>query len=540
LTHKLSSAARLPRDILSAYPKHDQSLNDLFDCRANPHPLSPFLLTDDADWTYGEFQSRIATIANAISQQGVGRGDRVAVVALNSDNYVAIFFALARLGAILVPVNPDLHSNDITYILRHAAVVGVFCESSSHRKTESVLESLESTPWLILMEGDSGGVACLDDLVRAAIPGELPSPGSSDDTCLILYTSGTTGFPKGVMHRQQSFVLAAEAFVERMYLQPSDRLMVVLPLFHINALFYSIGGAVAAGASILLKPKFSASTFWQSAVDGNATEVNIISAIGNILARRPRSEFVSSHRLSKVYGAGMTLETMKTFSSEFGVPAMIEGYGLTEVPGVSNNPFNGEQRTGSIGLPSRHPDYRQFSEMRIQDEHGNTVPVNTIGEIVVRSPIVMQGYFRDEAATEAAFRDGWFLTGDLGYQDVDGYFYFVSRKKDIIRRRGENISGAEIDQVVSSHPMVLEAAAFAVPSELGEDEIMLAVVSKTGEAISPDEMAIWCQQRLSAMKCPRYYVQLDSLPHTPSHRIAKYRLKEDRSLFARATEMKVN
>src|SRR5262249_29064264 len=177
------------------------------------------------------------------------------------------------------------------------------------------------------------------------------------------------GLPKGVMHSQRNFVLAGEAFVERMYLQPDDRLFVVLPLFHINALFYSLGGALAAGASLLLAPRFSASAFWRGAADGGPTEVNILAAVGNILTRRARSEFVAGHRLRKVYGAGMSAETLQGFPCEFGVPTLIEGYGMTEVPGVCNNPFVGPQKPGSMGRPALHPDHsRLFSQMRVLEE----------------------------------------------------------------------------------------------------------------------------------------------------------------------------
>src|SRR5262249_4753247 len=235
-----------------------------------------------------------------------------------------------------------------------------------------------------------------------------------NDTCLILYTSGTTGFPKGVMHSQRNFVRAGEAFVERMHLQPEDRLFVVLPLFHINALFYSLGGACASGASLLIAPKFSASNFWRTAANGRATEVNILAAVGNILARRPRSEFAPGHRIRKVYGAPVTREIDQVFRAEFGIPVIIEGYGMTEIPGACNNPFDGPQKLGSMGRAARHPDhFHRFAELRVMDEHGNDVPDGQTGELAVRTSIVMQGYYRDPEQTAQAFHGDWFLTGDL-------------------------------------------------------------------------------------------------------------------------------
>jgi crotonobetaine/carnitine-CoA ligase len=176
--------------------------------------------------------------------------------------------------------------------------------------------------------------------------------------------------------------------------------------------------------------------------------------------------------------------------------------------------------------------------MRVVDDLGNDLPVGQTGEIAVRTPITMQGYYRDLEATAAAFHDGWFLTGDLAYRDGDGYYYFVARKKDIIRRRGENVSGAEVDRVVASHPKILEAAAIGVPSDLGEEEILVAVVPRPGQQLEADELAQWCAQHLAPCKRPRYLTQVESLPHTPTHRVAKFKLKQDVTLRERAVELR--
>jgi carnitine-CoA ligase len=323
-----------------------------------------------------------------------------------------------------------------------------------------------------------------------------------------------------------------------MYLQPEDRLLCILPLFHINALFYSLGGTVAAGASLVLAPRFSASGFWPLAARSGATEVNILAAVGSILARRPRSEYVPGHRLRKVYGAPITPEAAEAFRHEFGVATLIEGYGMTEIPGACNNPFPGPQRMGSIGRAALHPDHSiPFAELRVADEEGRDVPDGVVGELLVRTPILMKGYYRDPEQTAAASREGWFKTGDLVRRDRDGFYYFVARRKDIIRRRGENIAGAELDRVVGLHPGVAEAAAIAVPAELGEDEILVAVVAKPGATLTAGDIARWCAERLAPSKVPRYVAFVDSLPHTPTHRVAKFPLKNDPTLLARAVDL---
>ena len=547
----MSSERYTPLEVLSLFPGHEQTLWGMLESRARVDATRPLLLFQGRVCTYGEAAAKAETIARSLHARGVAKGDRVAIMAPNSDAYVLLLFALAKVGAVAVPVNPELNTTEAGYIFRHAEVAVIACTSASHTTARAASRELPNPPWSLSLDGESDAAVSFADHLRPSSPAPLTSTplplgewgrsegAGPDDTWLILYTSGTTGFPKGVMHSQRNFIQAGEAFVERMYLQPDDRLFVVLPLFHINALFYSLGGGLAAGASLLLAPRFSASSFWRMAADGGATEVNILASVGNILTRRTRNEFVYGHHLRKVYGAGMSGETLQVFPREFAVPTLIEGYGMTEVPGVCNNPFLGPQKPGSIGCPARHPDHtRVFSEMRVVDDHGRDAPVGRTGEIAVRIPITMQGYYRDAEATAAAFQGGWFLTGDLGYCDADGYYYFVARKKDIIRRRGENVSGAEIDRVVAAHPKVLEAAAIAVPGELGEDEILVVAVPRAGQILVPDEIATWCAEHLAPYKRPRFLAQVDSLPHTPTHRVAKFKLKQDPTLRERSVELR--
>jgi crotonobetaine/carnitine-CoA ligase len=286
-------------------------------------------------------------------------------------------------------------------------------------------------------------------------------------------------------------------------------------------------------------PRFSASTFWDVAVAYGATEVNIIDAIGTILKNRPRSEFRGEHRLRAVYGVRHGVE--QTFREEFGIGHLIGGYGMTEIPGVTCNPVEGLRKPGSMGPIGRHPDpARPWAECRVVDDDGRDVAPNEEGELLVKTPIVMQGYFRDPDQTRDAFADGWFKTGDVVRRDEDGYFFFVSRKKDIIRRRGENIAGAELDRVVDAHPAVHESAAVPVPAELGEDEILIAVVLKAGEHATAQDIAQWCRDRLAPQKVPRYILFVDELPHTPTHKVAKMVLKGDKTLKDRAVDLQTS
>jgi crotonobetaine/carnitine-CoA ligase len=527
---------KTPLEILRLYPAHDYTLHGAFSSRARCDPQRTFMLFDGKTWSWEAFDRAVAQASRVLIARGIEKADRVGVIGTNSDGHVVLLFALARIGAIMVPVNPEFGVQEARYVLHHAEVSAVAASEKTFETAQQACEGLKNPPWFVLLDGERREVPLLHDLMRDAPAVALPGDVSPDATCLIVYTSGTTGFPKGAMHSQRSFVTGGEAFVQRVYLQDDDRLMIVLPLFHINALFYSVAGMLAAGASMVIVPRFSASTFWQTAVESGATEVNIIEAIGTILKNRPRSEFRPEHRLRKAYGVRESVAD--TFRNEFRIPHLIGGYGMTEIPGVTCNPFEGPQKPGSMGPVGRHPDpARAWAECRVVDDAGHDVAAGEVGELIVKTPIIMQGYFRDPEQTRAAFRDGWFLTGDLVKRDSDGYFYFVSRKKDIIRRRGENIAGAELDRVVGAHPAVHEAAAIAVPSELGEDEILVAVVPKSGHCVSAEEIAQWCRERLAAMKVPRSVAVVDALPHTPTHKVAKALMRSDATLKARAVDV---
>ncbi|MEO6626214.1 MAG: AMP-binding protein [Burkholderiaceae bacterium] len=540
----MAEAARSPLQVLRLYPSHDGSLADLLRSRVSVAPDRECLIYQGHSLSYAKVQAALGRTAAVLAARGVRAGDRIAIMSRNHPSAVLTLLALASLGATTVPLNPDYGAAETAYVLGHAEVAGVICAPELLERVQAACAALGIAPWLLLNEAGTSADAASPlpvlsveaDNWNGALPG---TAGTADATCVFIYTSGTTGFPKGVMHSQRSLVTAGEGFVERMHLQPEDRLLCILPMFHINAIFYSLGGALAAGATLILEPRFSVSKFWQVVKDTGATEVNTIAAASSMLMLRPRSEFIADHSLQKIYGAPFSAETYRVFHEEFQVPTLIEGYGMSEIPGALNNPFEGPHKAGSMGQPSRHPDPSvQLAELRICDEAGNFRGTGEVGELVVRTPIVMQGYFKDEAQTCAAFRDGWFLTGDLASVDADNFFWFVARKKDIIRKRGENISGAELDRIIGDHPAVLEAAAIPVPDELGEDEILVAVVARPGMAITPDEVAQWCRERLAAIKVPRYVALVDTLPHTPTHRVEKFKLRQDKAMHACAVDLR--
>ena len=406
---------RRPLDVLRLYPPHAGTLATLLHSRAATAPERECLVFGERALTYHEVFDQAARAAALYASLGVRRGDRVGVMATNHPSTVLTLLALARLGAVMVPVNPDYRAAEAGYVLQHAQVCGVLCAPEALATVREAVAPIEPAPWLLRNRDDGTAGPPVFDGALATVAAPPPADVASPDApCLFIYTSGTTGFPKGVMHGQRTLITAGEGFVQRMYLQPEDRLLCILPMFHINALFYSLAGALAAGATLILVPRFSAGSFWQEVARSRATEVNTIAAVSNILLRRPRSEFVPGHALRKLYGAPFTAETYEVFAREFGVPTLIEGYGMSEIPGVLNNPFEGPHKVGSMGRPSLHPDPAvKLAELRIVDEAGRDLPDGQTGELWVRTPLVMQGYYRDPAQPAAAFAaGGWFKTGD--------------------------------------------------------------------------------------------------------------------------------
>ncbi len=527
-----------PAEVLALYPPHDGTVVGLLGARVAVRPTYQVLEFERRTWRYAELGEAVALMAGILERAGAGRGDAIAFIAGNSDLTALAFLACAHAGAIFVPLNPAATDADLAYVLGHSRPRLVIAQPADIERVRQLTAPLEPAPAVLalaelgLEEGTAHGVTA----TLAARCHRAPAPRAHpEDALVVIYTSGTTGFPKGVVHTHRTYLLAAEGFVARMHLQPDERLLTVMPFFHINALFYSLGGALACGGTLIIAPRFSASAFWGMAAQTRATQFNFLAAIGNILLNRPRSEFDPAHRIVKVYGGPISERMHGVFREEFHIPVVLEGYGMTEIPGACCNPYAGPQKMGSIGVPAVHPTLPgPFSELRILDEDGRELPAGTIGELAVRTPMMFKEYLGDPAQSAAAFRDGWFLTGDLARRDAQGYFYFVARKKDIIRRRGENISGAELDRILGEHPSVLEAAAIGVPAELGEEDILVAVLPRPGERIDPAAVLEWCRGRLAPMKVPRYLVVVDSLPHTPSHRVAKHRLKADPTLLARA------
>ena len=515
-------------------------MRTFWETKVEKNPDKVFLYYGDEEVTYSEVDAKVNQMANGFVGIGVKKGDRISLMLRNVPEFLYSWFGLAKIGGIMVPVNTAFRANEAQYVVNHSETRGLIASQDTLQVALKIQKDCPHLKWIACVDEDElpQGVIPYSQLYRG-MPKELKDFDVGDeDLTSIIYTSGTTGFPKGAMHVHKNLVMTGEAFLLRGGVGPDDRIMAILPLFHLNAQFYSTWGAIAAEASLILIPRFSASRFWDHSVRYGATEFNFIGAIGKILCIRDRKEFRPEHTIRTAVGAAVSPDVYETFTKEFKIPNVIDAYGLTEIAAVCQNPHGGKIKMKSIGPPAKHPDPSvTFTEMKVVDDNGAEVPTGKVGELIARNPVMMKEYFKEPEKTRETIREGWLYTGDLGYKDEDGYYFFVSRKKDIIRRAGENISAAEVEGVINENPKVFESAAIAVPSELGEDEVMVCIILKPGQSMTPEEVIDWCRTSLAAFKIPRYIQFRNELPKTTTERVQKHILREEKDLIEKAYDM---
>jgi carnitine-CoA ligase len=385
------------------------------------------------------------------------------------------------------------------------------------------------SPWF------RGRTVMVDDLYRGQPDGDGPAPVDERDVAVMIPTSGTTGRSKLVMQTHLAYVMAGEGFPWWLDLRADDRLMTSLPLFHINAPAYSVLGSLAAGASLVLLPGFSASTFLQSARRFRATQFNSIGAMLEILTRQPERDDDAVNPVRLCYtGPSPSRARHLEIEARFGWEVRC-GYALSETPyGLVWR--RGERPYGTLGSPRQHPMLGHVNDARALDDRGKPVAVGGTGELELRNPAVMRGYFEMPEETSAIVVDGWLRTGDLVTVGDDETYTFVGRKKQVIRRRGENLSPAEVEAVLDTHPDVAESAVIGVPSELSEEDIKAFVVPMGAGAVDVAALRSFAAERLARYKVPRYFEVVAELPHTATGRLAKHRLDPARSTTEVDTE----
>jgi carnitine-CoA ligase len=503
-------------------------IGDVLARQAQAHRAATFLRFRDGELSYGEVDAAANRVAQGLTALGVGSGDHVAVMLPNCADFVFVTFALARIGAVAVPVNTAHRGETLRHVLTSSDSTTLVVDEQYADRLAPLAPRLPGISRLIVRTTDGAGTPP-GPLAAPAVKlsslmahgGDAPLAGADfSDLQAIMYTSGTTGPSKGAMVSHALALTCAYDslnFLDRW----GKTTYCPLPLFHAAGLWDGMLSALLSGGSIAIVDRFSASRFWDDVRYFGAQVAMSVFSMIPILLNRPPDPRDRDHPLETFYMGKSSLDD--AMRKRFGVRA-VETYTSTEVGIATGSPY-GEWKTGSCGRA--HDD--RF-EVAVVDERDREVGPGEPGELVVRPRqpyTITTGYYGSPEATAECFRNLWFHTSDRVWRDEDGYFYFLDRMKDAIRRRGENISAFDLETEVNMHPAVLESAAFGVPSELEDEEVKLAVVVRPGVSLEPGELVAFCEQQLPRYMVPRYIEFVDSLPRTPTDKVAKYRLRAE-------------
>jgi crotonobetaine/carnitine-CoA ligase len=513
------------------YVGSDRTLPGIIADKARRHPNRTIFRFRQQDLTFEGFHEQVNRVANGLLGLGVKPGDKVAIMLPNCPEFLLTWFGANRIGAADVPVNIAQRGEGLAYQITHTDCVALIVDADYLEHIEAIADRLPTLRHVCVLQRSGEpitlpvwpGMTAFDfDGLRG---GSATTPDialSHKDLSTILFTSGTTGRSKGVMiSHNYWYEIWAEAVKYARYTE-DDVLYTGLPFFHSSAKGTTIGPAILADAQAVLVERFSASKMLDDCRRYNCSEAKYIGSIIPILMKQPETAQDADNPLRLMGGAAAPVELWDAFQQRFNT-RLLEVYGMTECTVALVNPFD-DRRPGSCGKPITG------WSVRIVDADDNEVPDGQIGEIVTqpqRPFLGTSGYYRAPEATLELFQNFWMHTGDLGRRDEDGYFYYVDRKKQALRRRGENISSFEVESVINTHPAILETCIVGVPSELGEEEVKAVIVLKPGEVLDMVEFSKWCMPRMAYFAIPRFIAIRDGLPKTPSERVEKYKLKAE-------------
>jgi long-chain acyl-CoA synthetase len=476
-------------------------------------PDDPALRVGDATVSYRQLLDAVRSTAGWLRDRGVAPDDRIALILPNVPAFPALFYGALFAGATVVPMNPLLSEREVGHYFSDAGV-----------KVAFAFEALPDGGAAAAAAGEAGGVEVVvvgpmgltASELGGVTPLEEPEPRADEDLAVLLYTSGTTGRPKGASLSHHNLAANAKSAVDELLgTAAGDVVMGCLPLFHVFGLTCGLNTSVLSGACLALLPRFDPVKALELIQNHKVTVFEGVPTMYSAMLHAPDagSYDTSSLRACMSGGSALPVEVLHAFEKQFNA-MILEGYGLSETsPVVSFNHPDRERKPGSIGTPI------EGVEVRILDESGSDLPVGEVGELAVRGHCVMQGYWRNPEATAEAIPDGWFRTGDLGRADEDGYLYIVDRKKQLIIRGGYNVYPREVEEALHEHPAVAEVAVVGLKhAELGE-EVGAAVALCPGASATPDELKAFVKQRVAAYKYPRHVWIVDSLPKGPTGKI---------------------
>jgi len=485
-------------------------------------PDRPFIRMMGGEWSYRQVDAACDRVAAGLRALGVRRGDNVSLLLPNCIEFALSWFALARIGAVTAPVNTSFRGQVLGDAINLVQSRLLLAHASLYPQLAEVRDGLAHVGQIVIVGGEPpAGCLSWDSLQD----GTAASTGCPDidfaELCLLLYTSGTTGRSKAAMIPHRFVLGQASLMIQGLGLTGDDVLYCPYPMFHLDAAVMTIAPALLLRGVAAIGERFSVSRYWVEMRALKATVFDFMGATLTMLWKQPPSPRDRDHCARLGWGVPLPAWAPE-FEARFGC-RLVELYGLTEAGAMIFPPLGALRRIGSCGKA-----FGPF-DLRLLDEDGFEVSVGQIGELAIRAQepsLIMHGYYGMPDATLAAFRDLWFHTGDLLKQDADGHFYFVGRRKDIVRRRGENISTAEVEMLIEQHPAVLQCAVISVPSDMTEEEVMACVVLRPGAQRDAAALADFCSQRMARFMVPRYVRFLDGLPKTPTDKVEKFRLQQ--------------
>ncbi len=502
------------------------TVSTLIERQAERDPQAPFLICpeNEARLTFEALASHTRKLAAHFDALNVAPGAKIAFLLDNGYWTTLLLLGIMASGRVVVPLNAVAGTRQLAYVLAHSDAELLFIGTGYREKLTGVLEGFPRALRVIDTDEQSG-----PDWPASApgTPAARHEPEATDPA-LLLYTSGTTGVPKGAVLSQRAIVSGGQNVAGGHQLSPADRALCVLPLYHINGAMVTVAAPLASGSSVVMPRRFSAREYWNLIAGYGCTWSSIVPTIVKYLLDRAGDEpyrfgeesQLSAFRFARSATSALPGVMLGQWESTFKVP-IIETLGLTETAGtVMTNPMPPlPRKTNSVGKPFG-------CEARVIDKGGSVLPDNETGEIVYRGDNLLARYYKNPQATESAFRDGWFCSGDLGYRDSEGYYFLTGRSKELIIRGGENIAPREIDEVLYTHDAVLEAAAVGVPDENYGQEVVACVVLREGFDCTEAELAAFCSDSIGAYKAPKRVYFMDSLPKGPSGKIQRLKLPE--------------
>lgn len=487
----------------------------------------PALVAGERVVAYGALVERVGLLAAELRRTGIGVGDRVALVVPNGPAYVGAYYGILAAGAAVVPVNARAPAPEIRHVVLDCGVHAIVVDASARAEVRRGVADSPATPRIVALDdAPDGGLLAprTGDEANATLD---PTIVGDDDLAQISYTSGTTGKPKGVMLTHGALVRNAEAIAETIMLVASDRMLAVAPLVHILGCTLVMNATLRYGAAAVFPPAPDLDALLGTVAEQRCTVTGVVPTLLIRMLQHPRRYDLRSLRLALTGGAPCAPELLTSVLQELGVLA-VDGYGMTEIAGgVSTSPPQGPRKPGSVGPPARG------IELCVRDDARRPLEPGEVGELCVRGPTLMRGYYGQPAATAEAIVDGWYHTGDLGYVDADGYIFIVDRKKDIVLTSGFTVYPREVEEVLHQHAAVAEASVVGVPDPVRGEAVCACVALRPGAAATAAELIAHCKERLIAYKTPVRVELVEALPKSPSGKVLRRELREQ--LAARDT-----